>query len=209
MTSLLAACGSSVSDGDGEDGAGGGDTTSGTGGTGGEAACPEDFGGDCPYGAECVDGTWICNECSTGCETPGTCPASPPAPGGICSGFPPYSCSYESIGDCSNATATYTCSGGSWSEPSYSRCSQVLCRELVDAETCDASGCRWLEPGCGEEPLPLPAAGCFDLEPCTEGSCRMNDEICMPVSIEPACADEGCGACGEPADLCVPQLLGE
>jgi hypothetical protein len=31
----------------------------------------------------------------------------------------------------------------------------------------------------------------------------------MQVSVLPDCVDEGCDACGQVEQLCVPQLLGE
>ena len=67
---------------------------------------------------------------------------------------------------------------------------------------CGEIGCRWLEPGCGENPLG--AAGCFDAAPCSEGSCLFDDEVCTTVEINP-CAGLECDACSAPESLCIPQ----
>ncbi len=208
LSSLLAACGSTVTGEDeGEDGGtGGGDTT----GTGVPDCTPDPL--NCQFEGRCVGETWVCDPCPAEiCPPPvHECPEFEPVPLTSCPDISEgETCEYPSEMDCGPAFVSFTCEDGVWSQPSYPRCSPLVCGEILDPEACDASGCRWREPGCGEDPIPLPAAGCFDVEPCTEGSCWNGDEICMPVSVLPDCVDEGCDACGIVESLCVPQLVGE
>jgi len=74
----------------------------------------------------------------------------------------------------------------------------------------DASGCRWLEPGCAdgdnETALPADATGCYPEDPCGGASC-IDGRTCREVVINPCLPNEdgvACDACGETLVVCLP-----
>lgn len=71
----------------------------------------------------------------------------------------------------------------------------------LDAEACDAAGCRYLTPGC-EEPA-LADAGCHDPQDCeTDADC--DDGLTCTDAVYDPCAGENCEACAATARICLP-----
>lgn len=213
---FAAGCGSTVEVGasgtGGGSGAGEGGSTST--GTGPELCDGQEFVGDCVGGpAVCEGGVWTCPGNTTTATTSTstgeveTCPEMRPPPGTACTTLG-LTCEVPSDVDCGPSTIEIVCVDGTWVDLT-TRCLPLMCRDFGTPDDCQASGCRWQEPGCGE--TPLREAGCFDIADCAPNSCLSGDEICMVVSVEPACAqqDPACNSCGEDAQLCVPQLVGE
>jgi len=185
-----------------------------------DSCCEGEFVGDCANGVECSAGEWRCIDeplttsgtggsgSSTSTGEPETCPEMQPAPGTSCS-TEGLECEVTSGMDCGPPTVTITCVDGAWVSL-IARCGTPLCRGYADAGSCEASGCRWQEPGCGD--TPLLEAGCFDQVDCTSSDqCFASDERCTTVSVLPACATEEplCDSCGMDVQLCVPMLVGE
>jgi hypothetical protein len=94
---------------------------------------------------------------------------------------------------------TFTCGeDGAW-HGAIPRCAPPRCSDLTDESACESFSCRWLRPGCGENPLQ--AAGCFDLEPCEGDSCAVVGASCVVVDIDPECGK--CDACGVSTSVCM------
>lgn len=75
------------------------------------------------------------------------------------------------------------------------------CRMFLDSATCaEAEGCRWLEPGCSEPPLPQ--AGCFPTQPCDAAHACDAGTTCQTVVYDP-CAGAACDACGAEVAVCL------
>jgi hypothetical protein len=164
--------------------------------------CDQGVAVDCLTGsAQCIAGEWVCPEDPV-------CPETAPFAGDPCPAEAEgLACEYDAEMDCGPSRITMECEGGTWQYGSVPRCSPVYCSDYNgDPDLCASSGCRWLEPGCGD--LPLNQAGCFDMVDCAPDSCMMSNEQCLTVSIDP-CAGERCGACSQEVTVCVPQLVGE
>jgi hypothetical protein len=161
----------------------------------------------------CEEGAWSparANRCS---PPQVECPEAEPEPQSACDPLlEGRTCEYDSGFDCGPGSFAYTCEGGVWSDPMVPRCGLPPCRDNADREECVANGCRWLEPGCGDEATPaLPAAGCFELDPCAGSGCLFAEEVCSTVVVVPECAFEenGCDACGAQTSVCLPATLGD
>jgi hypothetical protein len=92
-------------------------------------------------------------------------------------------------------------SGGPPTPGSGSGGSGVGCA-LLDTPTACAGqlGCRWLAPGCGENPLPK--AGCFPAVACSDDDDCAPLETCTDVVYDP-CHGESCEACGMVTRVCL------
>lgn len=179
-----------------------------------DVSCRYEAGiGECDPSARtyaCDGGVWsapLHDRCS---PPPPECPATEPAPMTTCD---PYlegvTCEYDTGVDCGPGSVAYTCEGGVWSDPMVPRCALPPCQDAGDADTCEGWGCRWLEPGCGDESIAsLPGAGCFDAAPCGEEGCLFADQVCTQVMVLPDCVDEGCDACGQSDFVCLPSAAG-
>jgi hypothetical protein len=135
------------------------------------------------------------------CSPPDDCPLELPLAGSSCPGELPYSCTYTISGECGDVTAEAACDlrTYTWIVNADEPCG--ACDTHLDAASCSASaGCRWLEPGCGEPPLPQ--AGCFAAEDCTQDSCD-EGKTCTSAIIDP-CWNSPCDACGAEALVCLP-----
>jgi hypothetical protein len=77
----------------------------------------------------------------------------------------------------------------------------VLCNDIVDSDSCELSGCRWLVPGCGEPTTGF--AACFASEECTDSSCDVG-WACSTVVLDP-CWNSTCDACYMETNVCLPK----
>ena len=129
------------------------------------------------------------------------CPATEPYEGEACDPcYDATDCSYE--GFCGGSYASCG-QDGVW-HVAVSDCPPPPidpCAELGTQADCEATGCRWLIPGCGEPALPN--AGCFAPTDCTPGDCYSPYSSCQEVVIDP-CWDKACAACGMTVSLCLP-----
>lgn len=167
--------------------------------------------------ATCDGSEWSVSEPMESCNPPAPCPQDLPAMGSLCEEEfgPPEGCSWEAETSCGPATVTGECSpdedgsGYVWEltappcTPEVPACSQYENAGLCDADTT----CRWLVPGCSEEPKPEGfATGCYPIDNCTAESCGEDSE-CTSVSYNP-CWNELCDACGADARICLPFMGG-
>jgi len=242
---LTLACGSTVIDGDDDDGVGGNTPDCGSppppGNDGGwcppnyecvdgawqdtAGACPEPEcpatepyngvscqleGQDCKYSVEwgcddeyseinyrCMDGTWV--ELSNYCQPPPKCPDLLPLGGSDCAGWDyAYNCDYEVPNGCGieDDYAFAYCDGSQWVVDMKSTC--VSC-SYEDPASCQANdACRWLVPGCGENPLP--GEGCAPIADCAPDSCE-NGATCSTYDANP-CWNALCDGCSGPVSIC-------
>jgi hypothetical protein len=174
-------------------------------------AAPES-GQGCPFaGQEChseqeclrvnavcgVDHTWsvgtydVCNCDSTAscdCTLVLECPYDQPVEGKPCQPDKPLcnlgtgACHYG--GGCSELLAT--CGAGGW-ELELVPNPLCVCLETYEQAACEALGCEWLTPGCGEL-LTLASSGCFATEPCADHDDCPTGYICDQRLVN-GCAD--------------------
>ena len=137
------------------------------------------------------------------CQPEPTCPLELPLAGSDCSEWEyPYFCQYNVGCDGEAATVSFDCDY-STSPPSWRPYEQVEgcgpCEAIGTAEACSvAAGCRWLEPGCGAQPL---AAGCYPAADCASAMDCPFDLECVPRSYDP-CWLASCDACDATAYVC-------
>ena len=75
----------------------------------------------------------------------------------------------------------------------------------LDPTVCGAhTQCRYLVPGCGDNPPPagFETGGCFPAMDCGAADCA-TDETCTVVVYDP-CFQSECAACGSDASVCLP-----
>lgn len=80
------------------------------------------------------------------------------------------------------------------------------CFNWLDEASCAAAGyCRWLVPGCVDEPggPNLGAPGCFAAWDCASDADCLNGRTCQDSGFDP-CVNMGCNACWSAAKLCLP-----
>lgn len=177
------------------------------------ASCLEPM--NCSYGtdacgvalsASCANGTWqvtgpvICNP-----PPPDPmCPMDLPAVGAMCNWNwqAGAGCSYTVDNGCGPQNVSVLCNATSvtveYASPPL--CGQ--CTALTEAACGTDSGCRWLTPGCGMNPLA--AAGCFPVADCVDDtSCTTAGQTCQELSYNP-CYMKACDACGASAKVCAP-----
>ncbi len=166
-------------------------------------------GGDCGgFENECGDDhRWQTvyydgGDCWDPCEGFYECPATPPAEGSACEPSCPGTSACNYPDGCGGTYATCGDDGqwhlaiGDCPPPPVDPCS------AYGAQTdCEASGCRWLVPGCGDPPLPQ--AGCYAPTDCTPADCASPYFTCQEVVYDP-CYGQACNACGASAFLCLP-----
>jgi hypothetical protein len=165
-----------------------------------------------PPGGEVI---WKCTaagwaEADKRCTLPVECPPSLPLHGGDCTEWPnAVACTFTVETGCGQSTAYAQCLPSepeqptpTWNVQLTETCGQ--CTAVANPEACLASGCRWLEPGCGDaEPV---EAGCYDSADCTPETCG-EDAECVPVTTNP-CWSAPCNACHAPALVCMPGMGG-
>lgn len=174
--------------------------------------CGQDFS------ASCDGANWSVSEPLESCNPPPPCPQAMPAEGSPCveEFGTPQDCSWVAQTACGPAEVTGTCIpdqldgvGYNWQLTAPSCTPEVpLCSQYDNAGLCDAdTTCRWLVPGCSEEPKPEGfATGCYPIANCTADSCG-EDAECTSVSYNP-CWNELCDACGADASICLPTMGG-
>lgn len=155
---------------------------------------------------QCTDSGWA--QLGQRCTLPAECPAQKPDNGTDCSDWPNAVTCLYSVETACGPTAVYASCVPS-GEPSLAWFSELPeqvcpCHELTTAEACGASQCRWLEPGCGDDP-PV-QAGCYDFADCVPNNCDAGAE-CVTVSTDP-CWDTLCNACDAPAAVCLASTDG-
>jgi len=154
----------------------------------------------------CDDGAWFVADQSHvdfSCEDEFVCPDELPEAGSPCDsdGFSESFCELAVDTPCDVQVATATCElDGTWSvvDPVCTLTPQQ-CFFVDSPEMCIfATGCTWVEPGCGEPTLP--AAACVPDADCAENGCAYG--TCQQVSVD-TCVDAECDACGEMVNVCV------
>jgi hypothetical protein len=167
-------------------------------------------GQDCQYEVEwgcdeeysevtytCMDGVWV--EISNYCQPPPKCPDALPVDGSDCAGWDyAYDCSYQVPNACGieDDYAYVYCDGTSWTVDMKSTCGEC---SYEDAASCEANAaCRWLVPGCGDNPLP--AEGCAPIDDCAPDSCT-GGATCSTYDANP-CWNSPCDACSAPVSIC-------
>ena len=177
----------------------------------GDVAC-EMEGQDCAYEVEfgcdlepsvvtyrCMGGTWT--ELQNFCSPEPECPDSLPLDGSDCSGWDfAFDCYYDITVECSaDQDVAYTwCDTSTWQWNVDMPASCEGCN-YADPATCEAdAACRWLEPGCGESPLPT--AGCAPIADCAPDSCG-DGATCVTYDADP-CWNAGCDSCSAPVSIC-------
>lgn len=138
------------------------------------------------------------------CQPEPTCPLEMPVEGSDCSGWDhPYFCQYNHA--CIDVLTTVTMSCDYTTEPPSWQIDGepplcAACESLGDAASCSAtSGCQWLVPGCGENPV---AEGCYPAGDCQVDGCSSPDQSCVVFDANP-CWNELCDACNAPVGLCL------
>lgn len=138
------------------------------------------------------------------CQPPLECPTELPEAGTDCTGWDyAYYCQFAVQKSCGEVYAVAACNyvdgGMLWDVQIPQNCGG--CADHVGADGCEADGaCRWLVPGCSENPLPT--AGCFPKDDCTTTGCT-DAQVCATVTVDP-CWDSLCEACGASASVCLP-----
>lgn len=176
-------------------------------------SCPI-VGQDCSYTVEemCGPVSTVSAVCTatgwklaySACQPEPTCPLQMPVVGSDCSGWDyPYFCQYNHA--CIDVITTvamscdYTVDPPSWqldSEPPLC----AACESMGDAASCSAtSGCQWLVPGCGENPI---AEGCYPAGDCQVDGCDIPEQSCVVFDKNP-CWNELCDACNAPIGVCL------
>jgi hypothetical protein len=180
--------------------------------------------GTCNYSDECdgeivatcgEEGTWSV-EWGSSCNPPPPCPSELPTEGDECEFTPggvPEGCSYEVQTACGPQTAAASCEqtgdlAYEWvitppeCTPTDPDCSLYTQATLCSSDT----SCRWLVPGCEDEPLTPFEAGCFPIADCPADGCGLDQE-CSSVTYNP-CFDAKCEACAAEATVCLPIVDG-
>jgi hypothetical protein len=171
----------------------------------------DDEGGACKYTSDLdcgpqVEVRWRCDPTGwtrVGDNCPPPCPDALPLAGSDCEGWSEAVCTFPVDAGCGATTATASCASLSGTPPvtwQVELASPCAACTAAEPEACAASACRWLEPGCGDEPAVV--AGCYPLDDCTTESCGADLE-CSTVSVDP-CWSFLCEACHEPAAVCTP-----
>jgi len=161
---------------------------------------------DCGGGtfAECTASGWEVYE--SFCSPPIECPDEAPIAGASCEGWDEaWDCYYAVTSSCGETSMYAYCDTASytWSVDMPETCDGCA---YDTAGGCHADlACRWLVPGCGENPVPF--EHCAPDDGCTADSCGPN-EVCTTVSIDP-CWAWLCNSCSEDVNTCLPPLVGE
>lgn len=149
---------------------------------------------------ECTSSGW--ETAYTACQPEPTCPLEMPVIGSDCSGWDyPYFCQYQVACFDDVTTVAMSCdyqtTPPAWQLDSPPQaCGD--CTTMGDAASCVAtSGCQWLEPGCGENPVPQ---GCYPEGDCLVQGCAP-DQVCVGFDQNP-CWNSLCDACNAPIGLC-------
>lgn len=136
---------------------------------------------------------------------------------------PPCECPDVQQGDPCEATGTTchvgfdecgqnvfaTCAGNTYGVYSEGSCNPPPpddCFNWLDEETCLGAGyCRWLVPGCVDEPggPNLSAPGCYIAWDCASDADCLGGRTCQDSGFDP-CVNMGCNACWSAAKLCLP-----
>lgn len=147
----------------------------------------------------CTNGAW---ELTFSDCTPETlCPDSLPIDGSDCTGWTNANdCYFDVSAWCSAdqdvAYASCDVSTLTWKVEMPASCEGCL---YTDAASCEADAdCRWLVPGCGENPLL--AAGCAPIADCAPDSCT-GGATCSTYDADP-CWNTLCDACSAPVSIC-------
>lgn len=159
-----------------------------------EGGCDDEYN-EITY--RCMDGVWV--ELSNFCSPPPECPSDLPVEGSDCTGWDfAYDCFYEVPNACGieDDFAYAYCDGLTWVVDMKSTCDGC---SYGDAASCEANdACRWLVPGCGENPLL--AAGCAPIDDCAPDSCT-GGATCSTYDADP-CWNTLCNSCSAPVSIC-------
>jgi hypothetical protein len=151
--------------------------------------------------AQCANGQWEVSGYTSSCVT---CDAAPPEEGTSCNPCCPYDCTYPTDG-CPDLVvscvpdaggATWHRTGGCPPPPN------VFCQGASGPAACEQMpSCRWLQPGCGESPIPQ--KGCYPKDDCVAGqACADPSQACTTVDFDP-CYKGDCNACSKSASVCL------
>ncbi len=161
----------------------------------GAGPCLQDPPGDF---YRCVNGAWFLE---SACEPVSDCPDGLPIDGSDCTGWENANdCYYDITVPCSAdqdvADASCDVSTLTWKVAMPASCEGC---PYADAASCEAdAACRWLVPGCGENPLV--AAGCAPVADCAPDSCA-DGATCSTYDAHP-CWNTLCDSCSAPVSIC-------
>jgi hypothetical protein len=146
----------------------------------------------------CMNGFW--SAITPYCSKEPVCPSALPIDGSDCSGWETaWDCYYDVTVECSqDQDVAYAYCNADWVWEVDMPASCEGCN-YADPATCEAdAACRWLVPGCGENPLL--GEGCHPVADCAPDSCG-DGGTCSSYDANP-CWNQPCDACSAPVSIC-------
>ena len=161
----------------------------------------------------CDEVTTSCGDPEQTCNPPAVeCPTSRPAAGADCTGSVDAVCDFAIDTACgADQTVTLVCALDPattteiWKVTTSATCDQPIDCSTLDPTVCGVhTQCRYLVPGCSDNPPPagFESGGCFPAMDCGAAECA-TDETCTVVVYDP-CFQSECAACGSDASVCLP-----